>query len=63
MKWTVSEALHYQKYSTASDMRSFGMVMYEIWTLGIKPYHQLTNIEVKCSIIIYPADKPTILIS
>ena len=49
VKWTAPEALHYKKYSTASDVWSFGMVMYEIWTLGIKPYHQLTNIEVKSS--------------
>ena len=47
VKWTAPEALHYKKYSTASDVWSFGMVMYEIWTLGIKPYHQLTNVEVK----------------
>ena len=63
MKWTAPEALHYKKYSTASDMWSFGMVMYEIWTLSIKPYHQMTNAEVKSSMIIYPAHKPTILIS
>ena len=47
MKWTAPEALHYKKYSTASDVWSFGVVLYEIWTLGIKPYHQLMNTEVK----------------
>ena len=52
MKWTAPEALHYKKYSTASDVWSFGMVMYEIWSLGIKPYHQLTNIEVKSSMTV-----------
>ncbi|CAI8052359.1 Tyrosine protein-kinase src-2 [Geodia barretti] len=41
-----SEALHYKKYSTASDVWSFGIVLYEIWTIGIKPYIQLTNSEV-----------------
>ena len=51
MKWTAPEALHYKKYSTASDVWSFGMVMYEIWSLGIKPYHQMTNVEVKFSTI------------
>ena len=59
MKWTAPEALHYKKYSTASDVWSFGMVMYEIWTLGIKPYHQMTNVEVKSSIIfIQLTDQP-----
>ena len=47
MKWTAPEALSYKKYSTASDVWSFGVVMYEIWALGIKPYHKMTNAEVK----------------
>ena len=46
MKWTAPEALHYKKYSTASDVWSFGMVMYEIWALGLVPFDQLTNIQV-----------------
>ena len=46
VKWTAPEALHYKKYSTASDIWSFGVVLYEIWTLGIKPYHLSTNKEV-----------------
>ena len=46
VKWTAPEALSYKKYSTASDVWSFGVVLYEIWALGIKPYHQMTNTEV-----------------
>ena len=46
VKWTAPEALSYKKYSTASDVWSFGIVLYEIWTLGIKPYHNMTNAEV-----------------
>ena len=48
VKWTAPEALHYKKYSTASDVWSFGMVMYEIWSLGLKPFYNLTNVEVRC---------------
>ena len=46
VKWTAPEALSYRKYSTASDVWSFGVVMYEIWALGIKPYHEMSNAEV-----------------
>ncbi|KAL5473077.1 hypothetical protein EMCRGX_G027518 [Ephydatia muelleri] len=43
VKWTAPEALHYKKYSTASDVWSFGCVMYEIWSLGHKPFEHRTN--------------------
>ena len=46
VKWTAPEALHYKKYSTASDVWSFGMVMYEIWSLGMQPFNKLSNIQV-----------------
>ena len=45
MKWTAPEALHYHKYSTASDVWSYGCVLYEIWSLGYKPFHDVTNSE------------------
>ncbi len=40
------QALHYSKYSTASDVWSFGCVMYEIWSLGHKPFEAFSNNEV-----------------
>lgn len=46
VKWTAPEALEYRKYSTASDVWSFGCLMYEIWSLGIKPFGNMTNLEV-----------------
>ena len=46
VKWTAPEALHYRKYSTASDVWSYGCLLYEIWSLGCKPFHDVTNAEV-----------------
>ena len=46
VKWTAPETLNYKKYSTASDVWSFGCLMYEIWSLGHKPFEGYTNIEV-----------------
>ena len=40
------QALQYRKYSTASDVWSFGCVMYEIWSLGHKPFEMQSNAEV-----------------
>ena len=44
------QALHYKKYSTASDVWSFGCLMYEIWSLGHKPFETHTNPEVDSSV-------------
>ena len=52
VKWTAPDALHYKKYSTASDVWSFGCVMYEIWSLGHKPFEGYTNIQVNCPTIL-----------
>lgn len=46
IKWTALEALTHRKYSTASDVWSFGCLMYEIWGLGSEPYRGETNTQV-----------------
>ena len=46
VKWTAPEALHYKKYSTASDVWAYGCLLYEIWSIGHKPFEVYKNIEV-----------------
>ena len=49
IKWTTPEAILYKKYTTKSDIWSYGMLMYEIWSLGHKPFESNTVQEVSCS--------------
>ena len=39
--------MHYKKYSIASDMWSYGVLMYEIWSVGHKPFENIANNKVR----------------
>ncbi|XP_065839338.1 uncharacterized protein [Oscarella lobularis] len=42
-RWTAPEAINFRKYSTSSDVWSYGIVLYEIWTVGKRPYGNTKN--------------------
>lgn len=43
IKWTAPEALNYGKYTTACDVWSYGILMWEIFSNGQTPYPGWTN--------------------
>ncbi|XP_010223288.1 PREDICTED: tyrosine-protein kinase Fer-like, partial [Tinamus guttatus] len=43
IKWTAPEALNYGRYSSESDIWSFGILLWETFSLGVCPYPGMTN--------------------
>uniref|UniRef100_A0A8C0M759 Tyrosine-protein kinase n=2 Tax=Canis lupus familiaris TaxID=9615 RepID=A0A8C0M759_CANLF len=43
VKWTAPEALNYGRYSSESDVWSFGILLWEAFSLGASPYPNLSN--------------------
>lgn len=48
IRWTAPEAIAYRKFTSASDVWSFGIVMWEVMAFGERPYWDMSNHEV-CS--------------
>eukprot|EP01114_Cavostelium_apophysatum_P012135 TRINITY_DN2692_c0_g1_i1.p1 TRINITY_DN2692_c0_g1~~TRINITY_DN2692_c0_g1_i1.p1 ORF type:complete len:582 (-),score=92.58 TRINITY_DN2692_c0_g1_i1:932-2677(-) len=46
VRWSAPEVIAYSKYSSRSDVWSFGVVMWEILEFGKTPYYWLSNREV-----------------
>ncbi|XP_029855103.1 cytoplasmic tyrosine-protein kinase BMX [Aquila chrysaetos chrysaetos] len=46
LKWSAPEVFHYTKFSSKSDVWAFGILMWEVFTLGKQPYELYDNMQV-----------------
>lgn len=52
VRWTAPEAITHRKFTAASDVWSFGVVMWEVCSFGERPYWEWTNQKVISEITI-----------
>ena len=50
IRWTAPEAIAYRKFTSASDVWSYGIVMWEVMSYGERPYWDMSNQDVSWSV-------------
>lgn len=51
VRWTAPEAIQYRKFTSASDVWSYGIVMWEVMSYGERPYWDMSNQDVSHHLI------------
>uniref|UniRef100_A0A3B4A407 Protein kinase domain-containing protein n=1 Tax=Periophthalmus magnuspinnatus TaxID=409849 RepID=A0A3B4A407_9GOBI len=46
IRWSAPEVIRYGKYSSKSDVWSFGVLMWEVYSEGLLPYEKKNNMDV-----------------
>nr|CAB3242926.1 ephrin type-A receptor 5-like [Phallusia mammillata] len=46
IRWTAPECIHYREFTSATDVWSFGIVMWEVMSYAEKPYWDMSNQQV-----------------
>lgn len=60
IRWMPPESILYRKFTTESDVWSFGVLLWEIFTYGKQPWYQLSNTEVSPAGHRFPAPLPVL---
>lgn len=53
IRWTAPEAIAYRKFTSASDVWSYGIVMWEVMSYGERPYWDMSNQDVSDCVLEY----------
>ena len=46
VRWMPPESVMYRKFTVESDVWSFGVVLWEVFTYGKQPFYEMSNHEV-----------------
>ncbi|XP_015682335.2 ephrin type-B receptor 4 [Protobothrops mucrosquamatus] len=57
IRWTAPEAIAFRKFTSASDVWSYGIVMWEVMSFGERPYWDMSNQDVPGKKEVYVAIK------